>query len=188
MRFRVPFLAAVVMALVFATNAFALTAPYTFSFGGATPFADTSTWQATAVRDVPPFANPGSAGPAARVARSSGTAYTFGTATNAFSPFGYAHGCASAWVYPASGTVGKPVRIIFRERTPGGTLVGSTASATLNLPSGWAQISVQRSFIGSGNKIDVYVEQKSAVSGNAIYVDDLHIDGTAGAPFPPGGC
>ena len=141
-------------------------------------------WQSTLTRTALTDAPNGSY--AMKVARASGTYYTIDdapdTVPNATAGTNYT---ATAYVKAAvTASVGKPIRIVVRERkVVNGALVKETSSTAVNLTTAFQKITVTHTGVKSGEAVDMYVQQDGAVSGNAFYVDLISL--TAGAPAPP---
>ena len=141
-------------------------------------------WQSTLTRTALTDAPNGSY--AMKVARASGTYYTIDdapdTVPNAIAGTNYT---ATAYVKAAvTASVGKPIRIVVRERkVVNGALVKETSSTAVNLTTAFQKITVTHPGVKSGEAVDMYVQQDGAVSGNAFYVDLISV--TTGAPAPP---
>ncbi|RKH04821.1 glycosyl hydrolase family protein [Corallococcus sp. CA053C] len=86
-----------------------------------------------------------------------------------------------------SGTVGKPVSLILREKSSGGTTYKLfTADATLT--TGFQRLSVTGTLERVGDTVDVYVLQNQAVTGNSLLVDAVTLvaGSPSGEPMPVG--
>ena len=84
-----------------------------------------------------------------------GTAYTFTAYVKAASP----------------SAVGKPARVVIRERTAAGAAVGESSSTAVALTNTFQAITVTRTAAATGNVVDLYIQQDNAVAGDAFYVD-----------------
>jgi len=128
-------------------------------------------WQSSLLREAQSGAPDGSY--VAKVTRSSGTAFTIDdgaravTSTRAGTSY-----VAEAWVRAATASsVGKPVQILLRERTSTGTAVADVGSPNVALTNAWQRITVSRIATTTGGNLGVRVNQGSAVTGNAFWVD-----------------
>jgi hypothetical protein len=120
------------------------------------------------VREVQAGAPDG--GAVARVARTSGVYFTIDAGDNVASTAAATY-TATAWVKAATASsIGKPIQIKLRERTPAGTTVADAGSAAVSLSSSWQQLTVQRT-TAAGNRLGVRLSHSSAVTGNAFYAD-----------------
>ena len=121
----------------------------------------------------------------ARVSRASGTSYTIGDAASAGTlptviGAGGRH-IAIAAVRAASGSsVGKPVSVVLRERTPAGATVRTTRGTVKPLTNGWQHVSVEASALRAGNTMGVAVGQTAAGPGNSMFVDSVRLYSTSG--------
>lgn len=80
---------------------------------------------------------------------------------------------ASAYLKAAStSSVGKPVKLFLREKTPSGSVVLDTSVST-TLTSSFKRVAVAATAKGTGNTLGIRIEQSSAVSGNAFQVDQV---------------
>ncbi|RKH37379.1 family 16 glycosylhydrolase [Corallococcus sicarius] len=98
---------------------------------------------------------------------------------------------ATAYVAAGNtGTVGKPVSLILREKSSGGTTYKLfTADATLT--TSFQRLTVTGTMERVGDTVDVYVLQNQAVAGNAILVDAVTLvagggNNPSGEPMPVG--
>ncbi|XXY51250.1 hypothetical protein WME91_08920 [Sorangium sp. So ce269] len=78
--------------------------------------------------------------------------------------------CASV-AAASSSAVGKPIRIILRERTPAGEWVAVASAPSVALTSSFQRICVDASVARSFDVIDAYVLQEDAAPGDAFDVD-----------------
>jgi PKD repeat protein len=125
-------------------------------------------FQGTVVREVQAGAPDG--GAVARVARTSGAYFTIDAGDNVASTAAATY-TATAWVKAATASsIGKPIQIKLRERTPAGATVADVGSAAVSLSSSWQQITVQRA-TAAGNRLGVRLSHTSAVATNAFYAD-----------------
>jgi PKD repeat protein len=125
-------------------------------------------FQGTVVREAQVGAPDG--GAVARVARTSGVYFTIDAGDNVASTAAATY-TATAWVKAATASsIGKPIQIKLRERTPAGTTVADAGSAAVSLSSSWQQLTVQRT-TAAGNRLGVRLSHTSAVTGNAFYAD-----------------
>jgi hypothetical protein len=109
----------------------------------------------------------------ARATRSSGTYFTIDGGNNVASTTAGATYTATGWVKAASASsVGKPIQIKLRERTPAGTVVADVGSANVALTNSWQQLTVTRTTAG-GNRLGVRISHGSAVTGNAVFADNF---------------
>ena len=67
--------------------------------------------------------------------------------------------------------VGKPARVVIRERTAAGAAVGESSSTAVALTNTFQAITVTRTAAATGNVVDLYIQQDNAVAGDAFYVD-----------------
>jgi len=74
----------------------------------------------------------------------------------------------------SSGSVGKPVTLYLREKSPSGSTVKDTKVAS-TLASSWKRIAVSARVSATGNSLGLRVEQTSAVAGHAFYGDALSL-------------
>jgi PKD repeat protein len=108
----------------------------------------------------------------ARAARATGTSYTLddGPDTVSATQAGALYS-ASVWAAAANAaTVGKPLYLRVRERTPAGALVRQW-EAQVALTTAFKRLSVSATAQAAGNTLDVRLSQDAAVSGNAFYAD-----------------
>lgn len=109
-------------------------------------------------------------GAVVRVTRTSGTYFTIDAGDNVTSTDATTY-TATAWVRAsAPSSVGKPIQIKLRERSPVGTVVADVGSASVALSSTWQQLTVQRT-TAAGNRLGVRLSHQAAVSGNAFHAD-----------------
>ncbi len=121
-------------------------------------------------------------GAVARVAWTSGTYFTIDGGNNVTSTAAATY-TATAWVKAATASsIGKPIQIKLRERTPAGATVADVGSVSVSLTTSWQQLTVQRT-TAAGNRLGVRLSHTSAVSGNAIYADAFTL--STGGPEPP---
>ncbi len=137
-------------------------------------------FQGTVVREAQVGAPHG--GAVARVAWASGTYFTIDGGNNVTSTAAATY-TATAWVKAATASsIGKPIQIKLRERTPAGATVADVGSASVPLSTSWQQLTVQRT-TAAGNRLGVRLSHTSAVSGNALYADAFTL--STGGPEPP---
>ena len=158
----------------------------------ANPSFETNTtgwgiWQATITRVAQPDAPVGAY--VAKITRAAGTYYTIDdtpdTVPNVTGGTTYN---AVAYVKAAAAqSVGKPVRIVVRERkTVNGALVKETSSSAVNLSSAYQKVTVSAVAVTSGEAVDMYVQQDGAVANDSFYVDAISlVAGTAAPPASP---
>ena len=142
-------------------------------------------WQATLTRTALTDAPNGSY--AMKVARASGTFYTIDdTPDTVPSVTGGTKYTATAYVKAAvTASVGKPIRIVVRERkVVNGAVVKETSSTAVNLTTAFQKITVTHTGVKSGEAVDMYVQQDGAVSGSAFYADLISLTADAAAPPP----
>ncbi|RKH74550.1 carbohydrate binding domain-containing protein [Corallococcus aberystwythensis] len=85
-----------------------------------------------------------------------------------------------------SGTVGKPVSLILREKNASGaTYKLFTADATLT--TSFQRLTVTGTVERAGDTVDVYVLQNQATSGNTILVDAITLEPAGGGGSSPSG-
>ncbi|MCY1046919.1 glycoside hydrolase family 16 protein [Corallococcus sp. bb12-1] len=150
-----------------------------------------SSWQGTLTREARTGAPDGQY--VARVTVSgAATMYSLDGAQSAITnaPQGQAY-TATAYVAAGNtGTVGKPVSLILREKSASGTTYKLfTADATLT--TAFQRITITGTVERVGDTVDVYVLQNQATSGNAILVDAVTLvagggSGPSGEPMPVG--
>ncbi|CAM3056051.1 glycoside hydrolase family 16 protein [Corallococcus sp. ZKHCc1 1396] len=150
-----------------------------------------SSWQGTLTREARTGAPDGQY--VARVTVSgAATMYSLDGAQGAIAnaPQGQAY-TATAYVAAGNtGTVGKPVSLILREKNASGTTYKLfTANATLT--TGFQRLTVTGTVERVGDTVDVYVLQNQATSGNAILVDAVTLvagvgSSPSGEPMPVG--
>ena len=128
-------------------------------------------WQASLAREAQSGAPAG--GYVAKVTRSSGTSFTIDDGARAVSSTTAGRSyVAEAWVRAATASaVGKPIRIILRERTRAGTVVADVGSPNVALTNAWQRITISRVTTTTGGNLGVRVAQSSAATGNAFWVD-----------------
>ncbi len=81
---------------------------------------------------------------------------------------------ARAWVRAAaSSSVGKPVTFYMRERSSAGTTLQQVRGVTKILTSGFQTVTANITTKTKGSRIDVFVVQDRAASGNAFQVDAI---------------
>ncbi|RKH89968.1 glycosyl hydrolase family protein [Corallococcus sp. AB045] len=146
-----------------------------------------SSWQGTLTREARTGAPDGQY--VARVTVSgAATLYSLDGAQSGIpnAPQGQAY-TATAYVAAGnSGTVGKPVSLILREKNASGTTYKLfTADATLT--TGFQRITVSGTVERVGDTVDVYVLQNQAASGNAILVDAITLETAGGGGSNPSG-
>jgi len=78
----------------------------------------------------------------------------------------------------SASSVGKRVVMLMRERNASGSIVRTGTALPVTLTNSFQRIALSVSAQGSGNNLDIYVYQESAVSGNAFYVDAITISQT----------
>jgi hypothetical protein len=79
---------------------------------------------------------------------------------------------AGAYVAAAtSSAVGKKAVLVVRERTSSGTTVAQTSSSTVTLGTAFQRLAVTATVRDSGDRLDMYLYQGGAVSGDAFYAD-----------------
>ncbi len=92
---------------------------------------------------------------------------------------------AEAWVRAASpSSLGRPIQLKLRERTPAGTVVADAASPVSSLAGTWQRIAVTRTAAGTGNALDLRVSQSDAGPGDAFLVDAARLTASGPAPAP----
>ena len=120
----------------------------------------------------------------ARVTRTGGTYFTLDGGNNVASTGAGTTYTATAWVKAASASsVGKPIQIKLRERTPANVVVADVGSTSVALTSSWQQLTVTRT-TAAGNRLGVRLSQSGAVAADAFYADSFRL--TAGSGEPPG--
>ena len=144
-------------------------------------------WQSTLARTAVADAPNGNF--AMQVSQASGTFYTIDdtpdTVPSATAGTNYT---GTAYVKAATASaVGKPVRIVVRERTAAGGLVAETTSAAVTLTNAFQPITVTRTAQTTGDVIDLYIQQDTAVAGNAFYADLISLVPAAGGGGGGGG-
>ncbi len=140
-----------------------------------------SGFQGSLAREV--LAGAPNGGAVARATRSSGTYFTLDGGDNVTSTAAATY-TATAWVKAANASsVGKPIQIKLRERTPSGTTVADVGSPNLTLTTSWQQITVQRT-TAAGNRLGVRLSHTSAVAGDAFHADAITLS-TGGVEPPP---
>jgi len=91
---------------------------------------------------------------------------------------------ANGWV--RSARVGKTVCAKFREYAPSGTVVGSAQKCATTTTTSWQQFPpLPYAAVGSGNELEIYYFQVSAVAGDSFEVDGLTIVDGSSDPIPP---
>jgi hypothetical protein len=123
----------------------------------------------------------------AQVTRSTGTAYSIDnwpglTSITAGTTY-------TATAYAAAGSssaVGKPVQLVVREHTVGGTTVaqGKSSSVLLGTSTSFTKLSASVTARTTGDDLDVYLGQSSATSGDILLADDFVL--TTPTPSPSG--
>ena len=144
-------------------------------------------WQSTLARTAVADAPNGNF--AMQVSQTSGTFYTIDdtpdTVPSATAGTNYT---GTAYVKAATASaVGKPVRIVVRERTAAGGLVAETTSAAVTLTNTFQPITVTRTAQTTGDVVDLYIQQDTAVAGNAFYADLISLVPAAGGGGGGGG-
>ena len=123
--------------------------------------------------DRVPLADAPNGGWVARVTQNSGTYYTLddGPDTVPSATAGATY-TATAYVKAASpSAVGKPVRIVIRERTAAGGFVQETSSTAVTLTNAFQPVTVTGTAQTTGDVVDLYIQQDNAVAGDSFYVD-----------------
>lgn len=113
----------------------------------------------------------------ARVARTTGTSYVIDDAPAAVGDtVAGRRYTATAFVRAAAGqSVGRPIGITLRERSPSGSVVAQTTSSAQDLGAGFQEITVTARAVGSGNTLDVRISQGSAVAGDVFEADAVTV-------------
>jgi beta-glucanase (GH16 family) len=133
-----------------------------------------SGWQSS-LASAPDAAAPDGARVAV-VSRTTGTQYSVDDTPSQAQGVGAGTYVATAWVRAgASQADGKPIAIAIRERSPAGSTVKVTTSATAVLGGAYAPISVSATLVTAGDSLNVYVIQSSAAKGNAFRVDAVSL-------------
>ncbi|WP_217924433.1 right-handed parallel beta-helix repeat-containing protein [Miltoncostaea oceani] len=145
-----------------------------------TDLAGWGTWQASLTR-----VNLGAGAPAGshvvKATRTTGTSFTIDDTnpTVASASTGVTY-FASAKIAAANSTsVGKTSRIYLRERDASGAVLRTLNGPALTLSTSFQTATAEITPLSAGNKIEIYINQASAASGDAIYLDDITL--TAGS-------
>jgi hypothetical protein len=113
---------------------------------------------------------------AAHVAWAKGKLFTLGDSVNValhptvLSAVAGAQYQSSVWVRASGTSIGKPLKLILRERNPARLIVHDTF-IQITLTKTWQKIIVQGAVITTGDSLGVAVEQDNAVKGNAFDAD-----------------
>ena len=140
-----------------------------------TNVAGWTTWQAsllrTALADAPAGAY------AVKVTRTAGTAFTLDDSptTVAATTAGATYRGSAAVKAASASSVGKPVELFFRERSPSGATLRTVAGPTLTVSNTFQVATVELVPLATGNQLEIYIGQKSGAAGNALYVDDVQM-------------
>ncbi|WP_342377023.1 family 16 glycosylhydrolase [Myxococcus stipitatus] len=134
-----------------------------------------SSWQGSLSRSAHASAPDGAS--VVRVTRTAGDMYSLDDAPDAVAS------TTAGTVYRASayvaagnaGTVGKPVVLVVRERNAAGATVGY-AEDSASLTTAFQHLTVDAPVQQSGNRVDVYVLQSGAVSGNVFLADAVTLE------------
>ncbi len=104
-----------------------------------------------------------------------GTSFTIGDYPGGVAvPVAGARYTARAYVRAgAPSSVGKPATVYLRERSAGGTTVQDARGTTRSLTNGFQTVTGTITARTKGNRIDVFVVQDSATSGNVLQVDAI---------------
>ena len=149
------------------------------SFEG-TSLTGWSSWQGAVSRVA--LASAPDATHVARTARSTSNAYSLElnplvrntTAGVSYVTAGYVAAAATS-------SVGKTIQLVARERTAAGAAVASTGSVSVSLTRTFRRLSVTAKMRHSGDRLDLYIWQAGAVTGNAFYADSV-TDADAATP------
>ncbi|MEQ9092609.1 MAG: carbohydrate binding domain-containing protein, partial [Miltoncostaeaceae bacterium] len=147
--------------------------------------ANWNSWQGSVSRVGPTAAPDGQF--LARVTRSSGSSYTLNDAPATISS------TVEGDEYTATATVragnpqsvGRPVTITLRERTPDGSTVRQTRSSAVTLGAGFRSLQVSARALSSGNTLDVRISQASAIGGDAFEADEVAVVPAGAIPQTP---
>jgi hypothetical protein len=81
---------------------------------------------------------------------------------------------ASAYVRAGSNSpssVGKPIHLVLREKTPQGNIVRDTSGPTVSLSNSWQLLTANATVLTSGDSLGMRVQQDNAGQGNAFDAD-----------------
>ncbi len=145
-----------------------------------------SAWQGTLTRELRTGAPDGQY--VARVTVSgAATMYSLDDAPDSFpnAPLGQTYTATASVAAGNSGTVGKPVTLIIREKSSAGATY-KLFTATVSLTTSFQRLTVSAKVERTGDTVDVYVLQDQATSGNSILVDAVSLVPVTGGGSPSG--
>lgn len=140
---------------------------------------DWGTWQGSLTRvELGPAAPSGTF--VGKLTRTAGTAFTVDD-TNPTVPStaaGASYNASAQIAAATASSVGKNSRIFLRERNSAGSVLRTVSGPTLTLSGSFQEATASITPLSAGNKIEVYIDQSGAASGDAIYLDSISL--TAG--------